>query len=119
MGLEMKWNGVLKSLLKTAVYIMDQTAGQVDRASDHASRMASQARSVVDDATNAIYPRPDHTLRNLISFAAGVGIGVGAGMLLAPSSGAELRSSITDRVQGISDRVKGRVSSQSYAVGTD
>ena len=119
MGLEMKWNGLLKSLLKSAVYIMDQTADQVDRASDQASRIASQARSVVDDATSAIYPKRDHTLRNLISFAAGVGIGVGAGMLLAPSSGAELRSSITDRVQGIGDRVKGRVSSQGYAAGTD
>jgi YtxH-like protein len=115
----MKWNGLLKSLLKTAVYIMDQTAEQVDRASDRASHIASQARSVVDDATSAIYPREDHTLRNLVSFVAGVGIGVGAGILLAPSSGAELRSSISGRVQGISDRVKGRVSSQNYAMGAE
>jgi gas vesicle protein len=115
----MKWNGVLKSLLKTAVYIMDQTAEQVDRASDRASYIASQAKSVVDDATSAIYPEPDHTLRNIISFAAGVGIGVGAGILLAPSSGAELRSSIGDRVQDITERVKGRVSTQSYGTGTD
>jgi len=115
----MKWNGLLKSLLKTAVYIMDQTADQVDRASDRASHIASQARSVVDDATSAIYPREDHTLRNLVSFAAGVGIGVGAGILLAPSSGAELRSSISDRVQNISGKVKGRVSSQTYAMGNE
>jgi gas vesicle protein len=115
----MKWNGLIKSLLKTGVYIMDQTADQMDRASERASHIASQAKSVVDDATSAIYPREDHTLRNFISFAAGVGIGVGAGMLLAPSSGAELRSSISDRVQDISDRVKGRVSPQAYAVGNE
>jgi YtxH-like protein len=119
MGSQMKLNGLLKSLLKTAVYIMDQTADQMDRASDRASHIASQAKSAVDDATSAIYPQEDHTLRNLISFAAGVGIGVGAGMLFAPSSGAELRSSIGDRVQGMSDRVKRRVSSQAYAVGNE
>ena len=90
----MKLGNVVKSLLKTAVYIMDQTAEQVDRASERASEIA-------DDARNAIYPREDHTLRNILAFAAGVGVGIGAGMLLAPSSGTELRGSISDKVQEI------------------
>ncbi len=117
--MKMKWNGFLKSLLKTAVYVMDQTAEQVERASNHATHIADQAKSAVDNAASTIYPREDHTLRNLLSFAAGVGIGVGAGMLLAPSSGAEIRSSISDRVQNITDKVKGRVSTQPYATGTE
>ncbi len=115
----MKWNRLLKSLLKTAVYIMDQTAEQVDRVSDRASELANQARSAMDDATSAISPQQDHTLRNILSFAAGVGIGVGAGMLLAPSSGAEIRTSISDRVQDISDKVRGRRSTQKYATGSE
>ena len=97
----MKLGNVVKSILKTAVYIMDQTAEQVDRATDRAADLA-------DDARNVIYPRQDHTLRNVLAFAAGIGVGVGAGMLLAPSSGTELRSSISDKVQEISNKVKNR-----------
>src|ERR1035438_8022590 len=93
----MKWNRMLNSILKTAVYVMDQTAEQVDRASDRASEIAENAKS-------AIYPREDHTLRNVLSFAAGIGVGVGAAMLLAPSSGAELRGQINDKVKDISGR---------------
>jgi|CZKR01.1.fsa_nt_gi hypothetical protein len=109
----MRWNGLLKSLLKAAVYIMDQTAEQVDRVSDRASQIADRAES-------AIYPEEDHTLRNnILSFAAGVGLGVGAGILFAPASGAEIRSSIGDSVHDISDKVKGRMSTQKSATGTE
>jgi hypothetical protein len=105
----MKLNKLVRSALKTAVYLMDQTAEQVDRASERASEMA-------DNARNAIYPREDHTLRNLMAFAAGVGVGVGAGLLLAPSSGTELRTSIGDKVQEIGNKVKNR--GESFATGT-
>jgi YtxH-like protein len=108
----MRWNGLLKSLLKAAVYIMDRTAEQVDRASDSASQIADRAES-------AIYPEEDHTLRNILSFAAGVGLGVGAGILFAPASGAEIRSSIGDSVHDISDKVKGRMSTKTSAPGTE
>jgi gas vesicle protein len=101
---------LLKSILKTAVYIIDQTSDRVDRVSERASDLA-------DDAREAIYPDTNHVLRNILAFAAGVGVGVGAGMLLAPSSGAELRSSIGEKVQDISDRVKGRA--ENYPTGTD
>ena len=105
----MKLSNLVRSALKTAVYIMDQTAEQVDRASERASEMADSARS-------AIYPQQDHTLRNIVAFAAGIGVGVGAGMLLAPSSGNELRNTIGDKVQEISNRVRNR--GESYATGT-
>jgi gas vesicle protein len=105
----MKLSKLVRSALKTAVYIMDQTAEQVDRASERASEMADSARS-------AIYPQQDHTLRNIVAFAAGIGVGVGAGMLLAPSSGNELRNTIGDKVQEISNRVRNR--GESYATGT-
>lgn len=105
----MRLSKLVRSALKTAVYIMDQTAEQVDRASERASEMA-------DNARNAIYPQQDHTLRNIVAFAAGIGVGVGAGLLLAPSSGSELRNSIGDKVQEISNRVRNR--GESYATGT-
>jgi hypothetical protein len=110
--MRVKWNSVLKSLLKTAVYVMDQTAEQVDRVSDRASEIA-------DDARTAIFPE-DHTLRHVLLFAAGVGVGVGAGLLLAPASGEETRNSITEKVQDIGDKVKARVSNRNYGVtGTE
>jgi len=111
--MRVKWNGILKSLLKTAVYVIDQTSDQVDRVSDRASQFA-------DDARTAIFPEEDHTLRNVLLFAAGVGVGVGAGLLLAPASGEETRNSISEKVQGITDKVKGRASTQNYgATGTE
>jgi YtxH-like protein len=109
----MRFNNLLRSFLKTAVYVMDQTAERVDRASDRASQFA-------EDARTAIFPEEDHTLRNILVFAAGVGVGVGAGLLLAPASGQEIRDSIGERVQDISDKVKSRVSKQNYsATGTE
>jgi len=106
----MRLNKLVKSVLKSVVYIMDEAADRVDRVSDRASRLA-------DDTRDAIYPEPDHTLRNVVSFAAGVGVGIAAGVLLAPTSGEELRDSISGKVQNISDKVKGRA--ESYATGTD
>jgi len=105
---KMRLNKLLRSALKTAVYLMDETADQMDRVSDRASDLADTARGVI---------APDHTMRNFFSFVLGVGVGVGAGLLLAPSSGEELRSTITDKVQDIGERMTGR--SETYATGTD
>lgn len=71
-------NKFLKSLLRTAVYMMDQYYEHVDRASDHVSDMVDRSREV-------IYPE-NHELGKILSFAAGVGVGIGAGVLLAPAS---------------------------------
>lgn len=106
----MRLTKLVRSILKTAVYIMDQTADQVDRASERATEFANDARE-------AVYPAENTVLRNVLSFTAGIGVGVAAGLLLAPSSGTELRNSISDKVQDISNRVTGR--SPSYASGTD
>jgi len=111
--MRMNWNNVLKSLLKTAVYVMDQTSDKVDRVSERASDFA-------DDARTAFFPEEDHTVRNVLLFAAGVGVGAGAALLLAPGSGEDLRNSIGEKVQDISDKVKSRVSSHNYgATGTE
>lgn len=93
-------NKYAKLLLRTALNIVDQYSDQVDRASDRVS-------DFVDRGKEMIYPEPDHTLRNALSFAAGIGVGIGAGLLLAPSSGSELRRSIKEKVQGARVRVQG------------
>jgi gas vesicle protein len=115
----MKWKKLLKSALKTTLYILDQTTEQLDRVADRTSEITDQAQRVVDSAASAIQPREDHVLRNIVSFAAGVGIGVGAAVLLAPTSGEETRSSISDKVKEIGNRVKSRISTHDFATGTD
>jgi hypothetical protein len=119
-------NKLLKSVLKTVVYLLDQTesvaedmrdrvADGVDRAGDRMSDLRARARD--------FYPGEDHTLRNILTFAAGVGVGVGAAMLFAPASGEEIRSQIGEKVQDISDRVRDKFSSASEgrrdATGTE
>jgi gas vesicle protein len=120
----------IKSILKTAVYFLDQTdrfAGDVrDRVSDTVDRAANRVSdrvSALRDQTEELYEGENHTMRNVLTFAAGVAVGVGAGMLLAPASGDEIRGSIGNKVQDIGDRVRSRFSSASQtrrsATGTE
>jgi len=106
----MKLDKFVRSILKSIVYVMDEAADRVDRVSDRASDLADTTRGV-------IYPNEGSTFRHFMSFAAGIGVGIAAGMLLAPSSGEELRSNIGDKVQDISDKIRGRA--EEYATGTD
>jgi YtxH-like protein len=108
----MRWNGVVKSLLKAAVYVLNQTAEQVDPASD-------PAPPIPDGAKSAIYAEEHHTLRNILSFAVGLGLGIGTGILFAPASGEEVRSAIGEKAHDISGKVKERISTQESATGTD
>jgi len=64
------------------------------------------------------YPEEDHTLRRVLSFAAGVGLGVGAGNLFAPASGAESRSALSDKVQDIGDKIRERFSATTWSPAT-
>jgi YtxH-like protein len=112
-------NKFLKSILKTAVYLLDQSdrvaADMRDRVDDVGDRMSD-----LRDRARDLYGHEDHTLRNVLTFAAGVGVGIGAGMLFAPASGEDIRSSIGEKVQDIGDRVRTRFSSEvKRATGTE
>jgi hypothetical protein len=104
-------NNLIKSILKTAVYFLEQTdrfAGDMrDRVSDGVDR-ASDRVSDLRDRAEELYSGPDNTMRNLLTFAAGVGVGIGAAMLFAPASGKEIRGQIGEKVQDIGDRVRER-----------
>lgn len=116
-------SNLLKSVLKTAVYILDQvedTAADVrDRMSERVDRVSDQVSDLADHGKRVIYGE-DHTLRHILMFAAGVGVGVGAGMLLAPSSGEELRGQMREKVEDIGDRMRGKFSGTvNRATGTE
>lgn len=111
-------NNLVKSILKTAVYFIEQSdrvAGDLrDRVSDGYETAADRVSDLRDRAQD-LYEGEDHTMRNILVFAAGVGVGIGAGMLLAPASGEEIRETIGDKVQDIGDRVRDRFSSKTGA----
>ena len=118
-------NNLIRSILKTAVYFLDQTnsftsdvrsrvADGVDRAADRISDLREQAED--------LYSGEDHTVRNVLTFVAGVGVGVGAALLFAPASGAQIRGQISDKVQDIGGRVRSRFSASEAkrsATGTE
>lgn len=113
-------SNLLKSILKTTVYILDQVDRATDvrdRVSDRVDRVSSRVSDLADQARDVIYGE-DHTLRNVLLFTAGVGVGLGAGILLAPASGEELRNSMREKVEDIGDRVRGRFSSGTGARST-
>lgn len=102
----------LKSILNTATYVLDQLDNMSDirdRVSDRAERFSDRMSDIADRGREMIYGE-SHTGRNILLFLAGVGVGIGAGMLMAPSSGEELRNNVADRVQDIGDRVRDRFS---------
>jgi hypothetical protein len=110
-------NKYLRSLLKTVIYLLEQsrdTADVADRVKDRVQNLTRRAR-------HAIYGQEHHPGRNAFSFAAGIGIGIGVGILLAPSKGEETRSSIAEKVQEFGDKVKQRVSPEvkKPATGTE
>jgi hypothetical protein len=107
---------VLRSVLKTAVDLLEQSeriSGNmrdsihdgVDRAGDRASEFRQQAMDLYGY-------EEDHTVRNVVSLVAGVGVGIGLAILFAPASGEQVRNSITERVQAVGDRVREGVSSK-------
>lgn len=117
-------NKLLKSILKTVVYVLDQAEDVADdvreRVSDGASRVGSRVSDLRDQAQDFYTGGEDHTFRNVMTFAAGVGVGIATAMLFSPASGEEIRSQIGEKVQDISDRVRDRFSSESRgATGTE
>lgn len=117
-------NSLLKSILKTAVYIIDQTdraaADVRDRVTEHVDRVSDQVSDLADRSRRVVYG-DSHVLRNTLIFAAGVGVGVGAGLLLAPAPGSETRDAMREKVEDIGGRVRQRFTTRTgvRATGTE
>ena len=104
-------NKLLKSLLQTGLYFLEQP----DRA---AEAVRERVKEDIDEVARK-FEGEDHTLRYVLTFVAGVGVGLGVGMLTAPSSGEESRSAIAGKVRDVGDRVKKQVSGErNPATGT-
>jgi hypothetical protein len=111
-------NKLLKTLLRTGAYFLDQAA---DATAPMRDRVRDRANGFTDRATHLMRGRQDNTVRYAISFAAGLGFGLGAGLLFAPASGDQTREALTDKVHDFGESVKEHFSREvkQRATGTE
>jgi gas vesicle protein len=120
-------NKFLKLLLGTSLYLLEQSDSSTKKVRDRAADRLSDLRDVAQEkfetasdrvarATKAIRGEDSHVLSNTLRFLAGVGVGLGVGLILAPASGEETRSVIAGRVHEMSDKVRRQFSEE--ATGT-
>lgn len=105
-----KENILWNVLLGTGVYLIDslrdRLAEQVEDISDRARDTYSEASRRVSRASNVIRGEDHHHMNTAAALLLGIGVGVGVGMLLAPASGEETRSNISNKVQEFGDRMR-------------
>jgi hypothetical protein len=116
-------NKFLKLILGTSLYLLEQsdnaTKNVRDRAVDQMEDLRDAAQQKYQTAANrvarasrAIRGEDSNVLRGALYFAAGAGVGLGVGLILAPASGEETRSVIAGRVHEMGDKVRKQFSSE-------
>ena len=102
-------NKVLRTLLKAGLYFLEQsdraTADLRDQARDRVGHITSRTRE-------AIGVEPNHAIRDAVSFVAGVGLGIGVGLLFAPASGQETRELISEKMEEVGSKVRDSISEE-------
>ena len=81
--------------------------------------MKDQVEGLADRTRQAILGSEDHTVRNAVSLAAGIGLGIALGMLFAPASGEEIRRSIVEKAQDARAKVRGRFPAENGSTAAD
>lgn len=118
-----KENILWNVLLGTGVYLLDsfrdRLTGVVDDFSGTARDTYGEASRRVSRASEAIRGEDHRGMSTAAALLIGVGVGVGVGMLLAPASGQETRSNLSDKVHEFSDRMRDKFNSgEQQATGT-
>ena len=115
---------LLNFLLGTGLYLFDNLR---ERLPDNMDSIKSRVRDTYDTASQRVSRATDalrgeedsHVFGKLGAFLVGVGIGVGVGLLIAPASGEETRTGITDKVSDIGEKVREQVAKKPQtATGT-
>jgi YtxH-like protein len=96
-------NKVLRTLLRTGLYFLEQS----DRATaDLRDQLRDRVGHITNRTREAMGMESDHAVRDAMSFVAGVGLGLGMGLLFAPASGRETRDLISEKVQEAGSKVR-------------
>lgn len=108
---------LLKLLLGTTLYILEQSdrstknfrsraSESIDDIRDYAQDKYEGASDRVARASRVIRGEDNQFLGNALSLTAGVAIGIAIGLVFAPASGEETRSVIADKVHMVGDKFK-------------
>lgn len=115
-------NNFLKLLLGTGLYLLEQSDQSTKKARARAAGNLSDLRDLAQEkyeiaadrltkASRVLRGDDTRVTGNALSLAAGVGIGVAAGLIFAPARGEVTRSAIADKVQIFGDKVRRQFSS--------
>lgn len=111
-----KENILWNVLLGTGVYLIDSLRDRLsdsfDDVSDRARDTYSEASRRVSKASDVIRGEDHRALGTTAALLIGIGVGVGVGMLLAPASGEETRSNLSNKVQEFGDRMRDKFSDE-------
>ena len=104
---------LLSLLLGTGLHLLnslrERLPDNVDDIKDRLRDTYETASDRVSRATNALRGEEDSQILGKVgALLIGVGIGVGIGLLIAPASGEETWSDITDKISDFSDKVRER-----------
>ncbi len=119
-------NKLVKLLLGTGLYLLEQSDNTTKNVRDRAVQQMDDLRNAAQQkyetaagrmarASRAIRGDDTDLLRSALFFAAGAGIGIGVGLILAPASGEETRGEIAGRVREIGDKVRRQFSDEDVA----
>jgi hypothetical protein len=117
--MRLRKNTLLDVLMGAGLFLLDPVR---DRLADSIESLTNRAQDTFDTASDRIgrassaIRGEDHTgLSATAAMLIGVGIGVGVGMLLAPASGEETRSNLTEKVHNLGDRMRDRFNTEQRA----
>ena len=109
-----KENILWNVLLGTSVYLLDSLRDRmvegVEDIRGRARDTYGEASRRVSRASNAIRGEDHHGMGTASALLIGIGVGVGVGMLLAPASGEQTRSKVSNKVHEFSDRMRDKFS---------
>ena len=124
-------NNFMKVLLGVGLSLLEQSEQSTkktrNRAADNMNDLRDLAHEKYETATDrmarasrAIRGEDNQAVGNVLRLAAGVGVGIAIGLLLAPASGEETRNAIADKVHVVGGEAKRRFSSEELgATGTN
>ena len=109
-----KENILWNVLLGTGVYLLDSVRGRLTDVMDDFGGVArdtyGEASRRVNRASDVLRGEDHRGISTAAALLVGIGVGVGVGMLLAPASGEETRSNVTNKVREFGDRVRDKFS---------
>jgi len=92
--------------------VRDRLADSIENLTNRAQDTYETASDRLGRASSAIRGEDHSGLSSAAAMLIGLGIGVGVGILLAPASGEETRSNLSEKVHNFGDRVRDRFTNE-------